>query len=323
MLTVKEINEISFGKAGFSGYKPEDVDNFIDEVVESFQQLQGERDTARKQADDLAAQNAALAAKNAEFQGKLAVLAEKIESYREDEDGIKDALLSAQRMAKDSIREAKDKAAVILQDAEDSAKKMMDEAKVEAAKAAREYMAQAEAKKAELEEIKRQVTAFRSSLLEMYKKHLECINHIPVFRQKETEEPTSEEEREDPVPEQPAPVEEPIAVEEEPAEELAPAVQEEPEPQPVPPQPVEQPAYTQSYEPTLHDKVDYSQEQLQPVDVGEEAYLDDDLSDVGIDLKTYSNIPETLQREKSSHFSNLEFGDGVDVGRKSGKKRRK
>ena len=36
MLTVKEINEVSFGKAGFSGYKPEDVDNFIDEVVESF-----------------------------------------------------------------------------------------------------------------------------------------------------------------------------------------------------------------------------------------------------------------------------------------------
>ena len=35
MLTVKEINEVSFGKASFSGYKAEDVDNFIDEVVES------------------------------------------------------------------------------------------------------------------------------------------------------------------------------------------------------------------------------------------------------------------------------------------------
>ena len=30
MLTVKEINEVSFGKASFSGYKAEDVDNFID-----------------------------------------------------------------------------------------------------------------------------------------------------------------------------------------------------------------------------------------------------------------------------------------------------
>ena len=49
MLTVKEINEISFGKAGFSGYKPEDVDNFIDEVVESFQQLQAENPQANPQ----------------------------------------------------------------------------------------------------------------------------------------------------------------------------------------------------------------------------------------------------------------------------------
>ena len=30
MLTVKEINEVSFGKAGFSGYKPEDVATLLD-----------------------------------------------------------------------------------------------------------------------------------------------------------------------------------------------------------------------------------------------------------------------------------------------------
>ena len=47
---------------------------------------------------------------------------------------------------------------------------------------------------------------------------------------------------------------------------------------------------------------------------------DNDLSQVGIDLEAYSDIPESLQREKASHFSNLEFGDDVDLGRK---KRRK
>ena len=211
MLTVKEINEISFGKAGFSGYKPEDVDNFIDEVVESFQQLQSERDAAVKQAEELAAQNADLAAKNAEAQQKLAILAQKIESYREEEDGIKEALLSAQKLAKDSLQEAKDKAEIILQDAENTARKTMDGAKVEAAKAAKEYMAQAETKKAELEEIKRQVSAFRVSLLEMYKKHLECIDHIPTFRLKEDKASAAQ---------QPAPAPAPV--------------QEEPEPQPEP-----------------------------------------------------------------------------------------
>ena len=49
MLTVKEINEVSFGKASFSGYKAEDVDNFIDKVLESFTQLQAERADALQQ----------------------------------------------------------------------------------------------------------------------------------------------------------------------------------------------------------------------------------------------------------------------------------
>ena len=150
MLTVKEINEVSFGKAGFSGYKPEDVDNFIDEVAASFQQLEAERNNALKHAQELTVQNSELSAKNAEIQEKLAILAKKVESYREDEDGIKDVLLSAQRLAKDSVQEAKDKAAVILQDAQDTARKITEDAKSEAETATWQYMLQTAEKKEEL-----------------------------------------------------------------------------------------------------------------------------------------------------------------------------
>ena len=299
MLTVKEINEISFGKAGFSGYKPEDVDNFIDEVVESFQQLQAERDAAVKEAKGLAAQNAELAAKNAEAQQKLSILAQKVESYRAEEDGIKEALLSAQRLAKDSLQEAKDKAEVIVADAETNARRMMDDARTDAAKAAREYMDQADKKKAELEEIKRQVSAFRVSLLEMYKKHLESINHIPSFRVKEEK------------PQQAAPV-----------QKAEPKPEPQPEPDPEPAQPAPEPVpemvvqpLEAPQEPTLEDKVDYSQEQTGPME-------EQDLSSVGIDLNAYSDIPESLKREKSSHFSNLEFGDNVDLEGLSRKKKK-
>lgn len=337
MLTVKEINEVSFGKAGFSGYKPEDVDNFIDEVVESFTQLQAERDSAVQQsaqavqqAEELKNQINELKAKNVELQKKLGILAQKIESYREEEDGIKEAILSAQKIAKDSIQEAKGKAAVMLADAEDNAKKILENARDDAAKAAREYANQVDQKKGELEEMKRQVSAFRVSLLEMYKKHLESINHIPSFRLK------------DPDPVAPAPVavpeRQPVA---EPEPEPEPEVrqiprqrvefepQSQPQPQPrVQQKPVEShrevAAPVSTYNPretqqismetaTLNDKVDYSREQLrQEPDPGYP--LDDDLSQVGIDVKAYSNIPETLQREKASHFSNLEFGDDVDIG---------
>ncbi len=333
MLTVKQINEVSFGKAGFSGYRPEDVDNFIDEVVESFQQLQAERDDALKRSQELAAKHAELSAKNAELQEKLSILAQKIETYREDEDGIKDVLLSAQKLAKESVQTAKDKAELILQDAHTNAEELMDNAKVEAAKAAKEYMAQADEKREELEEMKRQVSSFRASLLEMYKKHLEDINHIPNFRQKEK----PEEEPERPVvSEQPAEPEKPVEAvlsqpKPEPVPEKAvqpdPAPVEEPAPQPAKrPQPVarpvanEQRAVRERPDParsaTLHDKVNFTE---QPEEE-EDDFADEDLSDVGIDLKTYSNIPETLQREKSSHFSHLEFGDDVDIGNKKKKK---
>ena len=332
MLTVKEINEVSFGKAGFSGYKPEDVDNFIDEVVESFTQLQAERDDALQQStqlnqqmEELNRQVAELKAKNNELQKKLGILAQKIESYREEEDGIKEAILSAQRMGKEALQDAKGKAAVMLADAEENAKKILENARDDAAKAAREYANQVEQKRSELEEMKRQVSAFRVSLLEMYKKHLESINHIPSFRVKEpvqkAEAPAYEEKS---APADPEPVREPVReVEPQPEPEPQPVPQQREEPQPVvqpKPQPVRQPAprKTQEAAPSLHDKVDLSREQLEE----DRGYHpdDDDLSQVGIDLKAYSDIPESLQKEKASHFSNLEFGDNVDLGDKRRKR---
>lgn len=332
MLTVKEINEVSFGKAGFSGYKPEDVDNFIDEVVESFTQLQAERDDALQQStqlnqqmEELNRQVAELKAKNNELQKKLGILAQKIESYREEEDGIKEAILSAQRMGKEALQDAKGKAAVMLADAEENAKKILENARDDAAKAAREYANQVEQKRSELEEMKRQVSAFRVSLLEMYKKHLESINHIPSFRVKEpvqkAEAPAYEEKS---APADPEPVRDPVReVEPQPELEPQPVPQQREEPQPVvqpKPQPVRQPAprKTQEAAPSLHDKVDLSREQLEE----DRGYHpdDDDLSQVGIDLKAYSDIPESLQKEKASHFSNLEFGDNVDLGNKRRKR---
>lgn len=342
MLTVKQINEVSFGKAGFSGYKPEDVDNFIDEVAASFQQLESERNEAAKHAQELTVQNAELSAKNAEMQEKLAILAQKVEAYRADEDGIKDVLISAQRIAKESIQEAKNKAEIILQDAKDSAQRIADEAKAEAAVAAKEYAAQTEEKKEELEEMKRQVSAFRSSLLEMYKKHLEDINHIPSFRIKEKEdsepvsEPASAQQAEDEPASGPAPLKQPekIVSESVPAqpEPFAPVKEEAPAHRPEPVRPVssprpaepatrpiqreDKPSAPEARTPSLHDKVDFSTDQYSD----EDDFLDDDLSEVGIDLKTYSSIPETLRQEKESHFSNLEFGEDVDLGKKKPRK---
>lgn len=366
MLTVKEINEVSFGKAGFSGYKPEDVDNFIDQVAASFQELLSQRDAAVKQAGELAAMNSELAAKNSDAQKKLAILAQKVELYRQDEEDIKEAILNAQRMSKDMMQEAQGKADAILSDArakseaklleaDEEARRITTNAEADAAKAAKEYAQQVEAKKSELEEVKRQVTAFRSSLIEMYKKHLECIDHIPVFRSKEDRQEARRQAEPEPIPAgeppapEPAPEPEPMP---EPEPEPVQPAQPEPHPEPVPrqryqyqevqrpaarePEAVRQPARAPrpalaerpqfesiqpEAEPTLDDRVDYVHEQLQPAQLPEEDfYAYDELSSVGINVAAHTDIPEALRREKNNHYNTLEFGDGVEI---DGRRRRR
>lgn len=54
MLTIDEIKNVSFRKASFSGgYNAEDVDEFIDEVIASFEQLKKKRQTLYIKSTDL------------------------------------------------------------------------------------------------------------------------------------------------------------------------------------------------------------------------------------------------------------------------------
>lgn len=101
MLSIEEIKNISFRKASLGGYKPEDVDSFIDQVLITMEQL-------RKEKSDLIK--------------KMDILATRVEEYRADEDAVRNALLSAQRVADSTIKEARAKATKILEESENLAK---------------------------------------------------------------------------------------------------------------------------------------------------------------------------------------------------------
>lgn len=350
MLTIKEINEVSFGKAGFSGYKPEDVDNFIDAVVESFKEMENEKQAITQKA-------AQLAARNTELQEKLSILAEKIETYRQDEDGIKDALITAQVAARGAVKDAEKKAEIILANAEHQAKskvneaeqehkRLIEEARSEAVQIAQMYASQIDMKKKELEEIKKQVTAFRSSLLEMYKKHLDCIDHIPNFRQKDIDSnnmPAQTPQQSVVVP-QNKPEQPPVHTEtvEENQQAQYQTVQQDAttefetisplqEQQSHQPQkqvlPKTQPANTspqhtgrvnrQVAANPMTQKVNYASQRRRPAklepNMPDLTVVSDDLTDVGINTTTFNSIPEPLLNEKRAGYSNLEFGEGVDV----------
>ena len=101
MLTIEDIKQVSFRKAGFGGYKPEDVDAFIDQVLITMEQLKKEKSDLVKKMD---------------------ILATRVEEYRADEDAVRNALLASQRVADSTIKGAKAKAAQILEEADSEAR---------------------------------------------------------------------------------------------------------------------------------------------------------------------------------------------------------
>lgn len=294
MLSIKDINEVSFRKSNFSGYNSDDVDQFIDEVLETVTALAKENAEIKSRTSDTTGKVAELTAKNVELQEKLSVLAAKIESYREEEEGIKEALLSAQRLGAAAIREAKAKAENLVAEANAKAEKIMAEARVKSQNMIENYQVQIDAKQNELEKIQREVTTFRSSLYEMYREHIAAIEKLPEFD----------------LPEEPV-KEEVTAKVKAPVQDVSVPVIEEPEEVliPVPAAQVEEAPVT------------VAEEQNVPT-YGKDAYMKEQLNGIGLDLNAYTDIPETLQKEKESMFSTLEFGI-EDTAKKKGKFKRK
>ena len=69
---------------------------------------------------------------NNELYRKMEVLAKKIEEYREEEDSIKAALITAQKMSTKLEKESKEEAEKLISESEETAKKTVDEANAKA-----------------------------------------------------------------------------------------------------------------------------------------------------------------------------------------------
>lgn len=146
MLTIDEIKDISFRRG--RGYKGEDVDAFIDEVILTFEQMKKEK---------------------SELIRKMDILATRVEQYRADEETVRNALLTSQRIADQSIKEANAKAAAIISDAEAKAASIKKESNAVTAKQKEVYL-----------KLKSDSADLRTELEALYKKHLSAINDLPT-----------------------------------------------------------------------------------------------------------------------------------------------
>lgn len=158
MYTAEDIRNITFTKS-LGGYKTGEVDDFIDICADTVEEL---------------------TKTNADLKKKMELLANKVVEYRNDEDSIRTALLSAQRMGDTVLREANHKAGLILEDAQIKADKIEETAKQ-----------QIKEQIDELERLKKLVGDFRTQMLSVYREHLSMINVLPEYtppKEEETEE---------------------------------------------------------------------------------------------------------------------------------------
>lgn len=97
MFTPQQIEQISFGRATFGGYDVHDVDALLEPLTQDYITLYKE---------------------NSLLKSKMKVLVNKLEEYRQNESGMKEAMANTQKTCDQMIKEAEAKCAQMLSDAE-------------------------------------------------------------------------------------------------------------------------------------------------------------------------------------------------------------
>lgn len=165
----KEIGEKEFSKSSMFGYKPNEVDDFLDEVSKEFE---------------------AITKKNSELQDKLEILALKVREYRANEEQLKTSILDAQKRANHIVKEATEKSESMLSSAKSESEKILDDAKLKSISMINDAKEQYDRIKAEcekeqsgskiaLDNLQKEVTEFKANLVELYKQHLTQVIAMP------------------------------------------------------------------------------------------------------------------------------------------------
>lgn len=142
MLTPLDIENQNFKKKVW-GYSPEEVNEFLDKVNESYETIYKE---------------------NIELKDKIGVLNEGIQHYKAIEETLKNTLMVAQTTSDDIKKNAYGKAENIIKEAEIKAERIIGEANQEATKA-----------RYECEELKKDYNVFRAKIESQLLSQLEIM----------------------------------------------------------------------------------------------------------------------------------------------------
>jgi cell division initiation protein len=150
VLTPMDIHNKEFSRS-FRGYDEDEVDQFLDNIVDDFEKLYKENIEAKERINTLKAQ---------------------IDQYRTMEKTLKDTLVTAQKTADEVTALAQKKSEMILREAEEQARQIRESANRDVIEAKRELF-----------ETKKQIQILKTkirSLLESYIEQIEDLTSIDI-----------------------------------------------------------------------------------------------------------------------------------------------
>lgn len=147
MVSIEDAKNIQF-KNSVKGYKKEEVDQFIDDVVATLEQNKKEK---------------------IELVKKLDILAKRIEQYRKDEDEVRGALINAEKVKGSAVKQAEEKVALLLEEAKAEAKRIIYDANVSVVAQKNNYL-----------KLQADAVVLREQLLATYNNHIRMLEDLPT-----------------------------------------------------------------------------------------------------------------------------------------------
>lgn len=147
MLAPHELKNKTFGKA-VKGYNPNEVDDYIDFLIEKYTELYREND---------------------ELERKLKIVVTNLDEIRDEEESIRATLVKAQQLGEKIVREANEKADAIT-----------DSIKTRCEAIITDFRKQYSAERKEVWQLRNTVLDFKKNVYELYRDHIEELQSISV-----------------------------------------------------------------------------------------------------------------------------------------------
>ena len=147
MLAPHELKNKTYGKA-VRGYNPNEVDDYIDFLIEKYTELYREND---------------------ELERKLKIVVTNLDEIRDEEESIRATLVKAQQLGEKIVREANEKADAIT-----------DSIKTRCEAIITDFRKQYSAERKEVWQLRNTVLDFKKNVYELYRDHIEELQSISV-----------------------------------------------------------------------------------------------------------------------------------------------